>query len=166
MPRFTWLFEEADVPLRDGALPPEAAGTLRRWFTMRADQPVALFANDAGVAFVRPGPDGRFPVDGTPVVDIETLKAGRDRTRLRLVAPSADMTALVRYLQKLGTNRGAWRDVFEPQNVAVVGTGIPATEANLELGREVFEAHCVGCHGDRGDGTGPAATFLSPLPRD
>jgi cytochrome c oxidase cbb3-type subunit I/II len=166
MPRFTWLFDRVEVPVKDGALTPQATGALRRWFTMRADQPVTLFVNEAGIAFVRPRPDGSYPLDGTPVLDVDTLRAGRDRTRVRLVAPSADMTALVWYLQKLGTNRGAWRDVFEPQNVSVAGTGIPDTEANRELGREVFEAHCVGCHGERGDGAGPAATFLWPLPRD
>jgi cytochrome c oxidase cbb3-type subunit I/II len=165
MPRFKWLFEQVAVPTAEGAFAPAAAATLGRWFTMRAGETVTLFVNEAGLAFVRPRPDGGFPVDATPVLDFDTLK-GRRGAAVRLVAPSADMTALVRYVQKLGTNRGAWRDVFEPQNVAVAGTGIPDTLANRELGHEVFEAHCAGCHGERGDGAGPAATFLSPLPRD
>ena len=170
MPRFRWLFDEANVATPDRQLGPEAIATLRRWFTMRTDRTVTLFVNAAGIAFVRP-PAAGFPVDATPVLDFEALRGERDKTSpppatVRLVAPSADMIALVRYLQKLGTNRGAWRDVFEPQNVAVAGTGIPDTDANRELGKEVFTAHCVGCHGERGDGTGAAATFLSPLPRD
>ena len=170
MPRFRWLFDETTVAARDRQLAPEALATLRRWFTMRGDRTVTLFVNAAGIAFVRPTPAG-FPVDGTPVLDFDALRGEGDTpspppATVRLVAPSADMTALVRYLQKLGTNRGAWRDVFEPQNVAVAGTGIPDTEANRELGKEVFTAHCVGCHGKRGDGRGEGATFLSPLPRD
>ncbi len=170
MPRFRWLFDEITVAARDRQLAPEAIATLRRWFTMRGDRTVTLFVNAAGIAFVRP-PAAGFPVDGTPVLDFDALRGEGDNpspspSTVRLVAPSADMTALVRYLQKLGTNRGAWRDVFEPQNVAVAGTGIPDTDANRELGKEVFTAHCVGCHGKRGDGRGDAATFLSPLPRD
>ena len=171
MPRFKWLFETADIAVTGaGELAPEAGPTLRRWFTMRADHTVALFVNEAGLAFVRPGANG-FPVDGTPALDL-TLRAGRAPgqpaalSSVRLVAPSADMIALVRYLQKLGTTRGAWRDVFEPQSAAVAGSGIPETEANRALGKQVFEEHCVGCHGVRGDGAGAAATFLWPLPRD
>src|SRR5207302_1377353 len=61
---------------------------------------------------------------------------------------------------------GAWRDVFEPQTMAVSVMTVPDTETQRELGHEVYEAHCIGCHGPKGDGAGPAATFLSPLPRD
>jgi cytochrome c oxidase cbb3-type subunit 2 len=171
MPRFKWLFEHADVGVRGGTeLAPDAGPALRRWFTLRGDRTVSLFVNEQGVAFVRPGGNG-FPVDGTPVLDL-SLRGGAAPARpaplatVRLIAPSPDMMALVRYLQKLGTNRGAWRDVFEPQNASVTGSGIPDTEANRELGKEVFEAHCIGCHGVKGDGAGPAATFLWPLPRD
>jgi mono/diheme cytochrome c family protein len=35
-----------------------------------------------------------------------------------------------------------------------------------ERGRMVYEKLCLGCHGDRGRGDGPAARFLDPLPRD
>lgn len=174
MPRFKWLFETADIRVGGGIKTGDVLAdspALRRWFTMRADRNVTLFVNGALQAFVRPGPSG-FPVDGRPVLDTSllgddvALGRSRDGGTIRLIAPSADMIALVRYLQKLGTNRGAWRDVFEPQNAAVAGSGIPDTDANRELGKEVFEAHCIGCHGERGNGAGPAATFLWPLPRD
>ena len=33
-------------------------------------------------------------------------------------------------------------------------------------GARCIEARCVGCHGPKGDGNGPAATFLFPRPRD
>lgn len=167
MPRSKWLFDQVEVPVTTtGDFTPTGATTLRRWFTMRAERTIPLFVNDQGVAFVRPGAEG-FPVDGTPALDL-SLRGGRGPAiaLVRLIAPSNDMISLVRYLQKLGTNRGAWRDVFEPQNASVAGSGIPDTEGNRELGKEVFEAHCIGCHGERGDGAGPAATFLWPLPRD
>lgn len=38
--------------------------------------------------------------------------------------------------------------------------------ASAEWGRELYQRHCVVCHGARGDGQGQAAYLLSPLPRD
>jgi mono/diheme cytochrome c family protein len=43
---------------------------------------------------------------------------------------------------------------------------LPATEQNLMRGKEVFLQRCVGCHGEKGDGKGPGASFLSPPPAD
>src|SRR5436190_9805403 len=43
---------------------------------------------------------------------------------------------------------------------------LPITEQNLTRGKEVFLQRCVGCHGTKGDGKGPAASFLSPPPAD
>jgi cytochrome c oxidase cbb3-type subunit 2 len=179
MPRFRWLFDEAVVPVgADGRLEAGAAA-LKRWFTLRADRTVPLFVNEDGLAFVRPRPDGGFPVDATPALDF-SLRAGpgpslptgtastpfTPAAAVRLVAPTPDLVALVRYLQKLGANRGTWRDVFEPQAVGVTSMTIPDSADLRERGREVFTDHCIGCHGVRGDGAGRAATFLSPLPRD
>lgn len=36
----------------------------------------------------------------------------------------------------------------------------------LESGRAAYLTHCVGCHGSRGDGAGPAARHLAPRPRN
>jgi cytochrome c oxidase cbb3-type subunit 2 len=46
------------------------------------------------------------------------------------------------------------------------GDPLPVTEANLLRGKEVFLDRCVGCHGEKGDGKGPGARFLSPTPAD
>src|SRR6476659_3529310 len=46
------------------------------------------------------------------------------------------------------------------------GNPLPVTEQNLLRGKEVFLERCVGCHGLKGDGKGPGATFLSPPPAD
>ena len=35
-----------------------------------------------------------------------------------------------------------------------------------EAGKKVYEQHCIQCHGEKGDGEGPAAVHLSPRPRD
>lgn len=39
---------------------------------------------------------------------------------------------------------------------------LPVTQENLIRGKEIFQERCIGCHGSRGDGAGPAATFLQP----
>ncbi len=39
-------------------------------------------------------------------------------------------------------------------------------QAVLAKGKTSYLTYCVGCHGDKGDGNGPAARFLDPKPRD
>ena len=39
-------------------------------------------------------------------------------------------------------------------------------QAELEEGHRVYMRQCVHCHGVTGDGQGPAAKYLNPLPRD
>ena len=41
---------------------------------------------------------------------------------------------------------------------------IPADEASIARGKEVFAASCVACHGDTGRGDGPAAGAFDPPP--
>jgi cytochrome c oxidase cbb3-type subunit 2 len=169
MPSFKWLFEDVRLPVAkgEGGLVLPASPALARYFTMNKDVPIRLFPGADGLTFVRPSPDGTWPVEGTPVLDLAPFGDKPPAlTSVRLVFPTADMVGLVRYIQKLGTNRGAWREVFEPQNVAVSGMAIPVTADLLDRGRQVYTQRCIGCHGPNGDGNGPAATFLSPRPRD
>jgi cytochrome c oxidase cbb3-type subunit I/II len=173
MPSFKWLFHTTTARyVRDGnELRLEATHHLSRWFTFRADRPVPLFPNADGLTFVPPTADGGLPIDGAPVLDVSHLvgpPAGQLSLApvLRLVTPTPDLVDLVRYLQKLGMNRGAWRDAFEPQNVGVTGMTVPDRADLTDRGRAVYRQRCVGCHGANGDGNGTAATFLSPRPRD
>lgn len=41
---------------------------------------------------------------------------------------------------------------------------LPVTTANLLRGRQIFQERCIGCHGSAGDGNGPAAQYLMPVP--
>jgi cytochrome c oxidase cbb3-type subunit I/II len=43
---------------------------------------------------------------------------------------------------------------------------LPDSPDQIGRGKTVYERRCVGCHGDRGDGNGAAATFLDPRPRN
>jgi cytochrome c oxidase cbb3-type subunit I/II len=169
MPSFKWLFERVRVPVRreGGGLVLDASPTLARYFTMKADTPVRLFPNESGLAFVPPRQDGELPIDGTPVLDLTPFKATVPALpSVLLVVPTKELVGLVRYVQKLGMNRGAWREVFEPQNVALSVMAIPQSEDLVARGRAVYHERCIGCHGATGDGNGPAATFLFPRPRD
>jgi cytochrome c oxidase cbb3-type subunit 2 len=77
------------------------------------------------------------------------------------------LAALIGYLQKLGTNRGKWRDVFEPQRFEAVQVSVPRSDEWIEHGKQVYTRRCEGCHGVNGDGNGPAATFATEQrPRD
>jgi len=169
MPSFRWLFTRVTVPVKkDGeALTLAASPQLSQWFSMKGDRQIRLYPNADGLTFVPPTPDGRWPLAGTPVIDLTGFQqAPPALTSITLVVPSEEMVGLVRYVQKLGTNRGAWREVFEPQNVGVSVMSIPSGRDLLALGRQVYQSRCIGCHGPKGDGNGPAATFLSPKPRD
>src|SRR3546814_6455605 len=78
-----------------------------------------------------------------------------------LVASTRDLDGLIAYLQKLGMNRGKWRDLFPPQRMEASQVSIPRSEEWIAYGKEVYERRCTGCHGVTGNGNGPAATFRS-----
>ncbi len=51
----------------------------------------------------------------------------------------------------------------------VLAPSLPArvrAQGAAEAGKKVYEQHCPQCHGEKGDGEGPAAPHLSPRPRD
>ena len=41
-----------------------------------------------------------------------------------------------------------------------------AQPGDAAAGKTVYERKCAGCHGEKGDGKGPAAELLAPKPRD
>lgn len=75
-----------------------------------------------------------------------------------------------------GTARGG-KDVVEmaradPQKMPPSFSEFPlapkpsVSDALLAQGKKVFDDNCAVCHGEKGDGKGPAAPFLVPAPRD
>lgn len=48
----------------------------------------------------------------------------------------------------------------------VTEPGVSQMDALVAQGKQVYERYCVGCHGDKGDGKGPAARLLVVKPRD
>jgi mono/diheme cytochrome c family protein len=49
---------------------------------------------------------------------------------------------------------------------AAVAADRPLGPADANAGKTPYLQECSGCHGERGDGAGPAAAFLDPRPRD
>ena len=167
MPEFRWLYRTARVPLveRDGAPALGEAPALKALFSFKPAPTIPLYPSPEGLAFAA-------VTDGTPVIEIDSLPEPYDKPEtwkgktLTVIVPSEELRGLVAYTQKLGTNRGAWRDVFEPQAISVSVMTLPNTAQQVARGKAVYERRCVGCHGAQGDGNGPAATFLDPRPRN
>ena len=84
-------------------------------------------------------------------------------------ALNEDGKALIAYIQRLGTGIGDWREGFIPTRLSS-GVSLKINPAEREelvsLGKEVYTRRCVGCHAVTGNGNGPSAGFLNPLPRD
>lgn len=155
MPRFTALF---DGPVKakiiadaDGNRTVEKTPETEKLFDFKSDKKVPLTPNADGLLYV---PErGKYPVIFTP----NNEYAGE---ALSLVAQSEDLKALIAYLQKLGINRGKWRDVFEPQRMEASQVSLPRSEEWIDYGKNVYQRRCLGCHGVKGDGNGPAAAFI------
>jgi cytochrome c oxidase cbb3-type subunit I/II len=167
MPTFRWLYRSATVAVvdRDGAPGLADSTALKGLFSFNAAITIPLYPSPEGLVFAE-------RTDGTPTLLVKALPEPYNKPEtwkgrsLTVIVPTEELRGLVAYLQKLGTNRGAWREVFEPQSLSISVMTIPQTDEQVVRGRAVYERRCVGCHGVKGDGNGPAATFLNPRPRN
>ncbi len=76
--------------------------------------------------------------------------------------PTAEGEALVAYLQQLGFLKAAEIQSLIYPAVRLV-EGAPASSPEFDRrGTQLFERHCVGCHGRAADGQGAARAFLEP----
>jgi cytochrome c oxidase cbb3-type subunit I/II len=155
MPRYNELFDgpyQAKIVVdAAGDRTLENTPATAKLFDFKSDHKILLTPNADGLLYV---PErGRYPVIFTPNKEF----AGDVVT---LVTASEDLMGLVAYLQKLGTNRGKWRDRFEPQLMDASQVTVPRSEEWIAYGKEVYGRRCVGCHGVKGDGNGPAAAFM------
>ena len=155
MPRFTALFDgpyaAKVVTGADGARTIEKTPATERLFDFGSAEAVTLTPNAEGLLYV---PErGKKPVVFAPNKEFTG-------DSVRLLAASDDLSGLIAYLQKLGTNRGKWRDRFEPQLMEASQVSTPRSEEWIGYGKNVYERRCLGCHGVKGDGNGPAVAFM------
>jgi cytochrome c oxidase cbb3-type subunit I/II len=155
MPRYAGLFEGPYKNIRivdaEGTRTLEKNEDTEKLFDYSSPNQIFLTPNADGLLFV---PErGKYPVIFTPNNEFEG-------EAVTLIAASEELRGLVAYVQKLGTNRGKWRDVFEPQRLEASLVSIPRSEEWINFGKQVYERRCVGCHGKNGDGNGPAAAFI------
>ena len=158
MAPYRGLFERptqavAIVDGSDGNRTLEKTPLTEKLFDFASKEPIRLTPNSEGLLFVPMQARGRAPIILTPQ---EQYKGNT----VKIAAETPDLQALVAYIQKLGMNRGKWRDLFEPQSLEVMDVTLPRSEEWIAHGKEVYERRCLGCHGADGDGNGPAATFL------
>lgn len=154
MPRFSGLFDgphKVKIVDNAGVRTLEQTPVTQRLFDYKSTKVLTLTPNAQGLLFV-PEP-GRSPQIFTPQKEFTG-------DTVQLVAPTEDLRALVAYLQKLGTNRGKWRDRFEPQQMEASQVFVPRSMEWIGYGKQVYERRCLGCHGKEGDGNGPAAAFM------
>ena len=62
---------------------------------------------------------------------------------------------------KTPPSHGHWS---APPEAAKRANPIPPDQASIERGKNLFQTHCVVCHGPGGKGDGPAAAGLKPKP--
>ena len=158
MAPYRGLFDAPNEPVKivdDGAggHTLEQTALTKRLFDFSSKEQVKLTPNSAGLLFVPTKAQGKFPLIWTPNKEYtgDTVK---------LAAETKDLEALVAYVQKLGMNRGKWRDLFEPQELEASDISVPRSDEWIAHGKEVYERRCIGCHGAQGDGNGLAATFM------
>lgn len=127
--------------------------TTERLFDFASAEQVKLTPNEQGLLFVPLAARGRYPLLWTPNDEFTG-------DTVQLVAETEAIAALTAYLQKLGTSRGMWRELFDPERIDGAMIELPRSDAAIARGKQVYERHCIACHGVNGDGNGPAATFL------
>jgi len=158
MSPYQGLFERPELPVKivdDGAgnRTLEKTAVTERLFDFASKEQIRLTPNAGGLLFVPMRARGK-----APVILIPNKEFTGDA--VTIAAETEALQGLIAYLQKLGMNRGKWRDLFEPQQLEVTEATFPRSSEWIAHGQEVYERRCLGCHGVNGDGNGPAATFL------
>jgi len=158
MPSYRGLFDTPAAPVKivdDGAgnHTLEQTAVTTRLFDFKSKDQIKLTPNSEGLLFVPMTAQGKLPIIWTPNQEYTGAT-------VTLAVETKDIQALSAYVQKLGMNRGKWRDLFEPQEVEASGVELPRSDEWIAHGKEVYERRCQGCHGEKGDGNGVAATFL------
>ena len=128
------------------------------FFDFSSKEEIDLTPNPDGLVFVHER--GKYPV----ILDPNKEFTGKQVTSL---APTQELLALVAYVQKLGMNRGKWRDIFEPQLCPPPNVELPRSQEAIALRQGGLRRGAASAAmAPKGDGNGSAATFLTVRPRN
>jgi len=130
----------------------ERTPATEKLFNFSSKDQVKLTPNQQGLLFVPSSAKGKFPLVWTPNEEYSG-------TSVKLVVETKEIEALIAYVQKLGIDRGRWRDAAEPEEIEGSDLVLQRSPERIAHGKEVFERRCVACHGAEGNGNGEAATF-------
>ncbi len=154
---FSGLFDAPPKPVRivagTGGPTLERTDVTLRLFDFASKDQVKLTPNADGLLFVPLVAQHKYPLIWLPNQEY-------GGSTIKLVAETHDIEALTAYIQKLGMNRGLWRDAFQPEEVDGSRIALPRSDIWIGYGKQVYERRCMPCHGVKGDGNGWAATFL------
>jgi cytochrome c oxidase cbb3-type subunit I/II len=131
----------------------ERTAATEKLFNFETKEQVKLTPNERGLLFVPLTARGKYPLVWTPNKEYTG-------SAVTLVAETKEIQALTAYVQKLGTNRGRWRELVEPAEVEGAEISAARSEEAIAQGKQVYEHRCKGCHGVKGDGNGEVATFM------
>ena len=123
-------------------------------FDFDSKDQVKLTPNKDGLLFVPMDARGKHPIVWTPNAEF-TGEA------VKLVAETREIQALTAYIQKLGTDRGQWRDLAMAAEVEGSEVTLERSDDWIARGKLVYERRCIACHGETGNGNGWASTFMS-----
>ena len=162
MPRFTQFFDGPYGPTsivedEDGNLTLEKTAATKELFDFSSSEQILLTPNEDGLTFVRE--IGKYPIIHTP-------NGEYTGDTVELVAGSERLDNLIAYIQSLGTERGKWRELSLAQQLEFNGARFSEAPELISAGKEIYQRRCIGCHGETGNGNGPAATFLAVRPRN
>jgi len=134
-------------PAVEGSEEEPSPGALQQWLPIRADE----YNSDGGLIF--PGLEV-LVVSGTVLDQMKKDQSeGKPAAAVR-VKSYDDITRKVVLTGPLAaTPQAGERVILGPGEI-------------LKTGRVLYAEHCQHCHGVAGDGAGPTAQYLNPLPRD
>jgi mono/diheme cytochrome c family protein len=96
------------------------------------------------------------------------LRAVREMMMQRLLFVTGVLAMLFTYGCKYEAPTPFTADLCFPsaEGSCADGSGVEVSAETLSYGQEQYILYCYACHGDAGDGRGPASRWLRPPPRD
>lgn len=153
--------EPIETPSGDSVYPLLATDVLKSIYTFDSKLLIYLYLSNSASSDLPYGyktfSDGKKQ-KGRPVVWIppELRPNIHLPISITVIAPKKNLQTLADYVEKLPQKTSEpWLSMPEP----------PAANP-LPPGEPLYTAHCASCHGEKGDGNGPASVFLYPKPRN